>query len=254
MAASLVLLREGAGGLEVFMVERRKGLVFSSALVFPGGKLSQDDTDPAVHVLCDGAAGLATEALALRVAALRETFEESGLLLARPEGDASLLSPAGATALVDERAQLASGALPLRDFLNRHKLRLACDALTAFAHWVTPEWLARRFDTHFYVAVGPDGHDGRHDGGELISSQWLRPIEALSLAEKGERKLMFPTRMNLLRLSESAAPELAIEAARARGVVRVEPRIEIRAGQRYVTIPCEAGYPISEQLFESIDD
>jgi 8-oxo-dGTP pyrophosphatase MutT (NUDIX family) len=231
------------------MVERHPRAAFASALVFPGGKVSALDRDPGLAELCDGTQGLAEASLALRIAAVREVFEESGLLLARRDGMSALLSGAEALAFAARRDHIADGTLPLADFLKRERLRLACDTLIPFAHWITPAPMPKRFDTHFFIAAAPVGQAGAHDGGELVASDWLTPEAVLGRRRDGS-KLMFPTRMNLMKLSRSPTVAAAIEAARRSPIVTVEPIVVARGEQRFVTIPAEAGYGVTEEPWQ----
>jgi 8-oxo-dGTP pyrophosphatase MutT (NUDIX family) len=235
------------------MVERQAGGAFSSALVFPGGKVSSGDTDAAVREHCDGAAGLEISAIAHRVAAIREAFEEGGILLAREASGPAFLSPQRVAELSAERARLAADTLSLGEFLKAAKLRLALDALVPFAHWITPAAMRRRFDTHFFLAAAPEGQTGMHDGGELVSSAWLGALAAIERGQAGTSKLMFPTRMNLMRLAASETVPAAIEAARGQKIVTVEPIITSRGGRLYSTIPAEAGYPGTEHALDGME-
>ena len=162
-AATILMLRDGPEGLEVFMVVRHHQIDFASgALVFPGGKV--DPGDAVVRDHCDGADDLDERDLAMRVGAIREAFEECGILLARPRGDTALVSGARLEALDAYRDKLHSGELSLADFLEQEQLTLALDTLTRFAHWITPEMMPKRFDTDFFVAAAPADHVALHDG------------------------------------------------------------------------------------------
>jgi len=245
-AATILMLRDGDTGLEVFMVVRHHQIDFASgALVFPGGKLAPGDVEPDVRGLCDGADGLDDTLLALRVAAIREAFEESGVLLARDEGG-QLIDGARLATLEADRPLLDKGTLKIADFLTREKLRLACDLLEPYAHWVTPKMMPKRFDTHFYLAVAPSDHVAMHDGSEGVDSVWINPAQALEDAKAGKRTVIFPTRMNLEQLAESKTVAEAFAAARARTIVTVEPQVEDRDGTMMLTIPAAAGYSLTE--------
>src|SRR5690606_9394984 len=150
---------------------------------------------------------------ALRVAALRETFEESGVLLARDASGAPL-TPARARAVAARhRAALCAGETDLATVLEQEDLRLTGDALAPFAHWITPEGLPRRFDTHFFLAEAPEAPGAGHDGGEAVDSAWLTPEEAERAADEGRRQVMFPTLMNLRKLGRHARVAAALAAA-----------------------------------------
>lgn len=240
-AATILLLRDGAEGLEVFMVKRHHQIDFASgALVFPGGKLAAGDGDPDLRALTDGAETLDDQRLGLAACAIREAFEESGVLLARRDGETALLDAEGVARLQDFRKPLDKGELGLVPFLKQQRLRLAADALILFARWITPNMMPKRFDTWFFLAHAPVGQLALHDGREAVDSLWLTPAQAM--AETGRWKIIFPTRMNLLKLARSAGADAAIAAARASSIVTVEPFVEQREGGPVLRIQPEAGY------------
>jgi len=244
-AATILMLRDGPSGLEVFMVVRHHQIDFASgALVFPGGKLAIGDTAPEVRGLCDGADDLDDTLLALRVAAVREAFEESGVLLARDE-NGGLIDGERLSALEGDRPKLDKGELAIGDFLTRERLRIACHLLQPYSHWITPKMMPKRFDTHFYLAVAPADHVAMHDGSEGVDSVWINPADALEEAKAGKRTIIFPTRMNLEMLAQSKTVADAMEAARTRPIVTVEPQVEDRDGEMMLTIPAEAGYSLT---------
>jgi 8-oxo-dGTP pyrophosphatase MutT (NUDIX family) len=239
-SATLLLLRDGDTGLEVFMVKRHHQIDFASgALVFPGGKVDPNDLDPRVRALSEGAAGLDEARLSLAACAIREGFEESGILLARDAGGSALVDGARAAALAPWREPLNASQKGLAEFLASEELRLAIDTLVPFAHWITPAFMPKRFDTHFYLAAAPAGQLGRHDGSESVDSVWVNPIEAI-----GDKRwtIIFPTKMNLIKLGQSKTVAEALATARATPVVTVLPKVETIDGQQMLTIPEEAGY------------
>jgi 8-oxo-dGTP pyrophosphatase MutT (NUDIX family) len=239
-AATILLLRDGAHGLEVFMVKRHHQIDFASgALVFPGGKLDPHDGDAALRDLADGAAVLDNLRLSLAACAIREGFEESGILLARKENHSDYIDAAAATALAPWRTKLNASEVGLVEFLSKEKLRLACDALVPFAHWVTPTFMPKRFDTYFYIAATPAGQLGRHDGSESVDSVWLNPNEAI---EYKRWTIIFPTKMNLQKLGRVKTAAEALARAKSEPIVTVEPKVVVRDGERLLTIPEEAGY------------
>jgi 8-oxo-dGTP pyrophosphatase MutT (NUDIX family) len=148
-----MLLRDDRGVFEVFMVERHHQIDFaSSAVVFPGGKVDPADRDPALRARCAGCADLDEETFAVRVAAVRETFEECGVLLARGRGETELLPESRVRPLETRyRSDLLSRATTLGAIAGAHDLELALDAMVPFAHWITPAFMPKRFDTHFYL-------------------------------------------------------------------------------------------------------
>ena len=245
-AATVVILRDGRQGLEVFMVVRHHEIDFASgALVFPGGKVDAQDEDPAWSDFAPSTAGAPDRAVL--VAAARETFEEAGLVLARRTGERGLMGAAAAHRLVETyRARLATGSATFLDIVRGENLRLAVDLLVPFAHWITPQMQPKRFDTRFLLVSAPVAQLGAHDGGESVEGFWIAPKQALREAEAGARILLFPTHMNLLKLARHANVAVAVAAARQSPVVSVMPRVERTATGRMLHIPAAAGYGITE--------
>ena len=245
-SATILMLRDGPEGLEVFMVVRHHEIDFASgALVFPGGKADPNDFDDGLLARLDGADTDPT-LRGIQVAAIREAFEECGILLARTTGESALIGGDRLTELEPYRNALHAGELSMLEFAEREDLRLACDELTHFAHWITPENLPKRFDTHFYLAKAPADHLALHDGHESVDSVWITPAQAMADAESGSRTVIFPTVRNLAKLGLSPTANEAIAKAQTEDVVSVLPRIEQREDGPYICIPPEAGYDISE--------
>ena len=241
-AATILLLRD-APEFEVLMVKRHHQIDFAAgALVFPGGKSHQGDSDPRWR---DHAIGFEAAApdVALRIAALREAYEEAGVLLARDRDGAFYAGEAAK----DIRTAVADDQVAFLDVVADLGLRLDLSALTVFARWITPKLMPKRFDTWFYVAHAPLAQQAICDGHEAVDAEWISPRTALDLAAAGERKVIFPTRMNLQLLAESADPGDAVRRAAARELVTVEPwvdgevlRIQPHAGYGPVTEPLNA--------------
>ncbi|MEE9253612.1 MAG: hypothetical protein V3U43_01635 [Pseudomonadales bacterium] len=253
-AATILMLRDSDARIEVFMVERHHQIDFASgALVFPGGMVDRGDEDPALRDLADGAGGLDTPMLTLAAAAIREAFEECGILLAREEGATELVSAARLETLEPYRDRLHEGKVSLVAFLRDEKLHLACDRLTRFAHWITPERMPKRYDTHFYIALAPQDHIGIHDGHESVDSVWITPQAAMEAGDAGRRTVIFPTFRNLELLGQYANVADAISASRGRDIVCVTPWTEERDDGNYLCIPVEAGYPTSEEKLKRPD-
>jgi 8-oxo-dGTP pyrophosphatase MutT (NUDIX family) len=246
-AATIVMLRDGDDGLEVFMVVRHHQIDFASgALVFPGGKADAQDFDPVLQDFLDGAAD-AADLRGSQVSAIREAFEECGILLARNAGEQNLISGERLAELERFRNALHGGDVTLAEFLRGQGLRLACDQLVHFAHWVTPEMMPKRFDTHFSLAAAPADHLAVHDGHESVDSVWIRPADVLDQAGRGERTVIFPTLRNIERLAPYATVDEAMRAARAARIVRVLPWTEQRDDGNYLCIPTDAGYAVCEE-------
>lgn len=254
-AATVMLVRDRAAGMEAFMVVRHPmSDVHAGALVFPGGRVDPEDyelgRDPAVFPAREGQDDFMA---ALRVAAVRETFEECGVLLARARDEAGLV---GDERLRDieaaHRAALNRGERSFGAMLQAEQLVLAPERMVHFANWITPERSTKRFDTHFFLAAAPADQVAVHDGHEAVDSVWITPESALERARAGTYSLRFPTQMNLQKLGRHTTADQAIEVARASPVVAVMTKQERNAnGVRVLRIPLEAGY--GGELFEVVD-
>ena len=220
-AATVLLLRDGAGGLEVFLQRRVAGMAFAAGMtVFPGGGVDQRDADATIAWAGPSAADWAgwfnaTEqvARALVCAAVRETFEESGVLLAGTADTADTVVTrtdqyAGA------RDELVSRDVSLAGFLAREGLTLRSDLLRPWAHWITPVQEKRRYDTRFFAAKLPQGQDADGKTTEAESSGWFRPGDALADAAAGRSTLMPPTWHTLTELAEFGSADEALAAER----------------------------------------
>ncbi len=235
-AATVMILRDGDGGgePEVYLLRRKASMAFAAgAYVFPGGSVDPRDSDRMIAWAGPGPGEWAKllrsdeqTAQGLVCAAVRETFEESGVLLAGPSAGTVVDDTRGWEA---ERLALIDHSLSLAEFLSRRGLVLRSDLLRPWAHWITPEVEARRFDTRFFVAALPPGQRTRDVGGEADQVAWMRPSEALACAERGEITLMPPTRRTLTELTaySGVAPVLAEK----RTIVTVTPRVVEVAGE-----------------------
>jgi 8-oxo-dGTP pyrophosphatase MutT (NUDIX family) len=246
-SATILLLRDGSRDLEVFMVQRHHQVDFArGALVFPGGKVDPADREPTLQARCTGAPASDDERAVL-VAAIRETFEESGILLARPDASDDLVSGERLREIESRhRDALNRGQTTFREIIDAEDLRLACDLLVRFAHWITPELAPKRFDTHFFLVAAPPDQVALHDGGESVDSTWTTPSAALADADAGRSTIVFPTRLNLMKLGRSHGVEEALATARAASVVTVMPRIEKTDAGPVLRIPAEADYDLVE--------
>ncbi len=249
-ASTILLLRDsvgpdGKGEIEVFMMVRHYEIDFNSgALVFPGGAVDPGDHDIAGKPeLYAGGEGLDAEALGFRIAAIRETFEESGILLAKPHGSGKLVAARRAGEIeAANRAALCEGKITFLKVLTDNGMLLTLDGLVAYAHWITPEGMPKRFDTWFFLAATPPDQAGAHDGKESTDSIWVSPREALAGGESGRFKLPFPTTRNLIKLGKHRTVKAALDDARGKSVVTVMPVMTREDGGRQLRIPAEAGY------------
>lgn len=249
-ASTVVILRDGADGIEVFMVVRHHEIDFASgALVFPGGKVDAEDSDAAWSELAPQVP--AAPDRSFFVAAGRETFEEAGLVLARRRGTQEMVDADGAHRLVETyRAALLKGDTTFVDIFHKEDLVLAADLMVPFAHWITPEPVPKRFDTHFFLIAAPMVQLGAHDGGESVEGIWITPKQALRDAEAGTRTLVFATRMNIEKLARYRTVAEAVEVTRSKPVVTVTPKILRSEGGRRLQIPAEADYGVTEVFVE----
>jgi 8-oxo-dGTP pyrophosphatase MutT (NUDIX family) len=233
------------GEIEVFMMVRHYEIDFNSgALVFPGGSVDKGDHEVVGRPeLYSRGEGLEAAALSFRIAAIRETFEESGILLAKPRGLDSLIDAGRATEIESaSRAALCEAKIKFATILAEHGLVLALDELVPYAHWITPEGMPKRFDTWFFLAAAPPRQAGAHDGKESTDSIWLSPREALAGGDSGRFKLPFPTTRNLIRLGKQPTVKAALDDARGKPIVTVMPVMTRLNGGRQLRIPREAGY------------
>ncbi|HEX3699846.1 MAG TPA: NUDIX hydrolase [Phenylobacterium sp.] len=248
-AATILLLRDEPQ-FEVLMVKRHHQIDFASgALVFPGGKSHAGDHDPAWagHVL--GWEAFDAEQRGLRIAAIREVFEEAGILLAVRRNGAPI---GGEACPMEVRQAVDAGATPFLEVIADLDAQLDLSALTTFARWITPPLTPKRFDTWFYVVKAPDDQLAACDGRETVDAEWIAPGEALRLAAAGERKVIFPTRMNLQLLAEAHDADDAVARAAARDLVTVQPQIEQRPHGRVLVLPPDAGYGVVEEKLENV--
>jgi 8-oxo-dGTP pyrophosphatase MutT (NUDIX family) len=232
-AATLILLRDGMRGLETMMIERHAGLSFApGALVFPGGCLSSED-----HA--SGSDG----DLPLRMAAIRECFEECGILLARRQAEPAIIDADRTAWLVERyRRPLLDEELTFSATLSSEGLVAAHDLLVPFGHWVTPEIRPKRFDTLFFLAPAPPGQSSEPDGSEVVRCLWHCPQNILQAADDGGARLIFATRMNLARLSRCASVTEALTDASKQPIIRITPQYVETDDGAELRIPQGTGY------------
>jgi 8-oxo-dGTP pyrophosphatase MutT (NUDIX family) len=250
-AATVVVLRDSNAGPEVFMVRRHSGTAFRGAHVFPGGRVDASDGGSATENWCDGLDHAdrqlselsAHEARAFHVAAVRELFEEAGVLLARaaPDRFVSLADVDAHGRFTHYRADVHAGTRPLRWIAERESLRLALDTLVLFSHWVTPPLPieGRRFDTRFFVTRVPIDQVPAHDDRETTDGVWLTPAEAIRAARRREIVLPPPTWVTLRELERHPSVDAALQWAARRRVVRREPAVVEQGGGRILVMPVD---------------
>lgn len=251
LAATVILMRDGPGALELFMVARHHQIEFASgALVFPGGSVDEADYDARFETLGANQVKLSLQARALCVAAAREAFEECGVLFASEHGQANAVGADRARSLGDTyRDALTSGDVFFADILERERLTLLLDQFAHFAHWVTPAHMPKRFDTHFFIAAAPTYQLLQHDGKESVDSVWITPQRVCDDAEAARRTVLLPTRLNVERVARSPTVDHAFQSARSTPVRTIRPEIETSADGRLLRMPADAGYYGRDFLF-----
>jgi 8-oxo-dGTP pyrophosphatase MutT (NUDIX family) len=249
-------VRDTAEGPEVFMLRRSLGAAFvGGAYVFPGGAVDPHDRTPEVEALCDGLSdasasarlGLAAGGIAYWVAAIRECFEEAGVLLARAAGgDVVRFDDPEAEARFEvHRRAVHDGERRLVEVCAEEGLRLITDDIHYVSHWITPVGEPRRFDTRFFVARAPEAQTPLHDDRETIESLWIRPSDALARQAAGVLFMIPPTIANLRFLEPHAsAEEILVAAAAIPDVPAIQPRLRVDPDGKVVGIllPGEPGY------------
>ncbi|WND02392.1 NUDIX domain-containing protein [Temperatibacter marinus] len=235
-SASILLIRDGLRGLEVMMMKRAETMRFAPGVyVFPGGKVDEGD-----HRSYFWRKYISPEAqfddLALRIAVLRELYEEAGILYT--EGQC--------TRHIGARSSLSSALAYAQDYL-------AVEQLIPFSHWITPIQAGRRFDTLFYLAPLYREEEGVEDGSEMIAKRWVRPKELLKNWRKGDIPIMFPTRLNLERLSKASSVAEALKQAPHHPVMPILPEYKLcNEAEPKLFIPAEAGFGITEATAQDI--
>jgi 8-oxo-dGTP pyrophosphatase MutT (NUDIX family) len=191
----------------------------------------------------------------LRIGALREAFEESGLLLARPStarGVGALFCEGAAIETMGAaRAAIDRGEESFLEHCRAAGLVLALDALAPFAHWITPKGMPKRFDTMFYCAIAPESQRALCDGREAVDACWMTPQDALEAGRDGRRKIIFPTRLNLERLAMFDSATRVLAACTESAPVTIEPQILSEDGVMVLRIPENAGYVTTRELLDN---
>ena len=240
-AATLIVLADRAEGTEVLMVERTAAMVFAAeAAVFPGGRVDPDDRVLGARI----APSLEPDDAAARIAAIRETLEETGLAIG---------FDAPATELLEARAALSAGRT-FSALAADAGWRIDLAALTPWSRWEPPggEGLSRRFDTRFYLAAAPSALPPLSaDGAENHRLFWATATEVLARADAGALALIFPTRRNLERLAQFARFAEADAHARALAARKIVPWVEWTDGAAHLCIPADRGYPITREPLDT---
>ncbi|MCK5747450.1 MAG: NUDIX domain-containing protein [Oricola sp.] len=248
-AATILLLRD-APAFEVLMVKRHADIAFAGgALVFPGGRIDAGDGAGAWPEFCDGLDVCPEKERAPRIAAIREAFEETGVLLARRNG--AMIGAGEAERLEPWRKRVEADDRLFLEMIGKEGMSLAVDELHLFSRWRPGAEVAhRRYDTWFFAAKTPEKQHASPDGREATEIVWTGPQAVLADAEAGRRRMIFPTRRNVELLAQSDSAEAVFDFAARRDRSPIEPRIVERDGVKVLTLPEGRGYPVTEEPLE----
>ena len=247
-AATIVLMRTGAdraaGSLELYFLRRHVGMAFAAGMaVFPGGGVDPRDFDREIAWVgpdpSEWAARLGTDealARALVCAAVRETFEESGVLFAGTTADSIIADTTGAD-WEEDRRRLEARELAFTDFLQRRGLVLRTDLLRVWGAWLTPEFEPRRYRTWFFAAELPEGQHTRDVSTESEDVTWLSVREAITAVDDGQVLMLPPQYCTCLELFDCTTASEALDAATLRDISMIEPSPQFQGGQAYLTLP-----------------
>jgi 8-oxo-dGTP pyrophosphatase MutT (NUDIX family) len=233
-ASTVVLLRDGSRGIELYLLRRHARMPFAAGMyAFPGGAVDERDSDLEIGWFGPSPAEWAArmqceepEARALVCAAVRETFEESGVLLAGIGRD-EVVSDTRGDDWENDRAALVDRSLAFADFARRRGLALRTDLLAYWAHWITPEFEPRRYDTRFFVARIPEGQLTRDVSGEADRAHWMSAAEATTAVENGSMEMLPPTSVTIAEVDAYDRVADLLAAAPTRAVTTVRPGLEI---------------------------
>ena len=253
-AATVMLVRDGATGMEVCMLRRNLNSDFvGGAYVFPGGAVDPHDSSAEVEAICVGRTdadasrqlGIEKGGLAFWIAAVRECFEEAGVLLAVDDNGAivSMAAPDAEERFGEWRHKVNNDGTSIVEVCEAEGLHLCMGDIYYFAHWITPVGPTRRYDTRFFVAAAPPEQRPAHDDRETIATVWINPAVALERQRAGEFEMIFPTIKNLEAITRfDKAADLLAAAAAIDNVVTVLPRVIRDAHGLRILLPGDEGY------------
>ena len=257
-AATVMLVRDHPiNGLEVFMLQRTLQAVFAKGMyVFPGGRVDAVDNGHELESVCDGLSdveasallGVPAGGLGFWVAAIRECFEEAGVLLARSTKTNQTIAfdqPAIANRFDEARLKIHDYSLSMVELCRSEDLHLITDSIHYVSHWITPVGEVRRFDTRFFVARAPEAQEPLHDSQETIASLWVRPQDALDKLARGELAMFPPTSENLKFLAKyKTSDEVLAAAKKVSRPVAILPRLRTNSDGKVIGVlmPGDPGY------------
>jgi 8-oxo-dGTP pyrophosphatase MutT (NUDIX family) len=242
-AATVILLRDADAGPEVYLLRRHRRMAFAAGMyAFPGGTVDPRDADAdvawagpepatwAAVLACDE-----REARALVCAAVRETFEESGVLFAGTSAS-SIVSDTTGEGWEQDRGALVDRSLAFGELLDRRGLVLRSDLLVAWAHWITPEFEPRRYDTRFFLATMPAGQRTRDVSGEADTVTWMSPAAAVAGVDDGDMAMLPPTYVTVKELAAYTSSDKAWAAGIGRRITTIIPGVELEGGEGFLTL------------------
>jgi len=257
-AATIMLVRDvlegrdGDNAMQVLMLRRNAHSVWvAGAHLFPGGAVDPEDGGEATAQVCGGRddaeasriLGIERGGRSFFVAAVRECFEEAGILLALSAGEPlSFKDTEVAQRFVEHRRRLNADETSLAALCVQEHLVLDLDRVCYFSHWITPEGSPRRYDTRFFVGVVPEAQEALHDDSEVVASTWIEPDEALARHRAGELDLMFPTMKNLEAISRFRTANELMSAAAAAEIPAILPRLTVEGEGVRIVLPGDQGY------------
>lgn len=246
-SATIVVIREIDSGPEVLLVRRRAGDAFGDSYAFPGGVIDENESN--AHIVCEGLSPAeanqvlgTNNGLDYYSAAIRELFEETGILLARNNEGNWIKTDSN---LSKQRYALNAGKLGWTEFLQKRKLCMAGDCLHYFAYWETPYIQPKRWKTRFFISQLPDGQSAMHDGAEITDSRWLTPKNALELFEDGSLPMPMPTVHNVRDFAKFETFKEILNWANQKsslGIKKIRPAMGIINGKPRALVPGDVGY------------
>ena len=251
-AATVILLRQADAGIETFMLCRHRRSAFLGGVhVFPGGKLDDDDMAESLvsrlrHVSLKEIANALGESIdearaaGLLIAAVRETFEEAGVLLGSTNANAN----------VEKAREELNGKSPFATIADKLELEIDGRRLQSYARWITPPIEKKRFDTRFFLAAVDTDQHASHDGNETTSAQWMAPKAALVAMRKDEIKLAPPTLRTLQWLGNFGTVQEAFADAASRPPPLVDPHVVMRKSDWILTLPGDPEHPTRERALQ----
>ena len=252
-AATILLFRDSPEGPKVLMVKRSKRPPFENLYVFPGGKVDDTDQGSEVASFCKNMTdeeasfqlNIKSGGLVYWIAAIRESFEEVGILMAESASKKVGEDDSFNTLLESYRKKLNAGDILLHEILSKEDLYLSLENMSPLSHWITPKTERKRYTTRFFIGAVPENQEAVHDGAEAVHSLWIRPEEALRQQEKGKLPMIMPTIANLRQICGFSSTDTLLQekfAIDPKSIPAIEPKLFKKAGKWVGLLPGEPGY------------